>query len=246
MSTSYIRILDIPFLNTTRASFTQLLQEYIHQNKKAFIVTANPEIVVQAQENPSYRAHIQNASYIIADGIGIVQASKLAKRPLPERVSGFDVMNDLMRQSVPLQQTIYLLGSKSPVLEKAINHLREKYPGIQIIGSHHGYFTAEENAGIVQEIQALQPDLIFVALGCPLQETWIAENFHHFTKGIFMGIGGGFDVFAGVVRRAPDSWIRMNLEWLYRFMHQPTRMKRMVFIPKFGYLILKRKLSNSL
>lgn len=246
MALQYNRILGIPFLNTTRSRFINLIKSRIENNDKTFIVTANPEIVMHANENAFYRTNVLKATYIIADGIGIVQASRLAHRPLPERVSGFDVMTDLMKLSTKGHYTIYLLGAKEPILERTIQQLKAKLPEIKIVGSHHGYFSEQENEQVVREIQRKQPDLVFVALGCPLQENWIAANIHHFSKGIFMGVGGGFDVLSGIVKRAPDSWIRLNLEWFYRFIKQPTRWKRMLFIPKFGFLVLRKKWQRTL
>ena len=164
-------------------------------------------------------------------------------QPLPERVTGYDTMIDLLTLGDKQQWKIYLLGAQQETLEKAVSNINANYPQIQIVGAHNGFFDWESN-DIQREIQQSQPDLIFIALGVPRQEKWIADNLHLFEKGIFIGVGGSFDVIAGTVQRAPEIWQKVNLEWLYRLLKQPSRFGRMMSLPKFAIRILKEKLTK--
>lgn len=240
MSDKYVDILGVPFFNTNRHQFVQQIDRHISHNEKKFIVTANPEIVMKANDEPDYMEYIKAASYITADGIGIIKAAQLLDRPIEERVTGYDTMMDLLRLANEKKYSIYLLGAKPETLEKTEAEIKKQFPQIQISGSHHGYFDWESSE-IRDEIIEKKPDLVFVALGVPRQEQWIAQNLPYFDKGIFMGIGGSFDVIAGTVKRAPVMWQKMNLEWFYRLLKQPSRFVRMLALPKFVIHVLKQK-----
>lgn len=242
MNLKFILILGLPFISTSRKEFLEILSGHINKQQKSFVVTANPEIVMHSIENDNYKENLDKADYIIADGIGIVKASELAGTPLPERVSGYDVMTDLFQLSQTKKHRVFLLGATQPILEETVDTVLRKYPGIQIAGYQNGYFKRENDAEVVQKIKDSDADMVFVALGCPLQENWIADHIDQFEKGIFMGVGGGFDVLSGNVKRAPDSWIKLNLEWFYRFIKQPSRWRRMLFLPKFAITIIYGKL----
>ncbi|WP_394235022.1 WecB/TagA/CpsF family glycosyltransferase [Niallia oryzisoli] len=243
MSDQYVDILGVSFYNTNRFQFVQQLDKHIINNDKVFVVTANPEIVMHANEEPKYMEIIKKATYIIPDGIGIIKASRYLHRPIEERVPGFDTMIDLLNLANAKSYSIYLLGAKPGTVDKAVLEIEREYPQIDIKGFHHGYFDWNSTE-IRQEIMEKKPDLVFVALGVPRQEKWIENNLPYFEKGIFMGIGGSFDVIAGEAKRAPLTWRKMNLEWLYRFIKQPSRGSRMLAIPKFVIEIFKQKVNE--
>lgn len=237
----HVHIMDIPFLNKTKTAFLkEELYPRIHNNEKTFIVTANPEIVMETKSDAQYKAIVQSAHYVVADGIGIVFAAKYQKNPLQERITGFDLMVDLLKYANDHGLSCYLLGAAEEVNEKAVTKINERFPNVEIVGHYHGYFSDDDT--IVKQIQKTSPDLIFVALGFPKQEYWIKSNFQSFSKGMFIGVGGSFDVLAGEVKRAPEIWIKLHLEWLYRLIKQPTRIKRIINVFKFMLLtLLKRK-----
>ncbi|WP_067728650.1 WecB/TagA/CpsF family glycosyltransferase [Oceanobacillus damuensis] len=239
----YVTIMDIPFLHTNQDAFVSLLDERIEQEEKTFVITANPEIVMKANENQTFMNYIEQATYVVADGIGVVKAAQLLNDPLPGRVTGYDTMMALLAIANQKHYKIFLLGAKQETLQKTISNISAQYPNVEIVGSHDGYFNWEDN-DIADSIAAHQPDITFVALGVPRQEKWIAENFERFDKGVFIGIGGSFDVIAGTVRRAPEFWQKLNLEWLYRLLKQPSRWKRMLALPHFALKILKQKLKG--
>jgi N-acetylglucosaminyldiphosphoundecaprenol N-acetyl-beta-D-mannosaminyltransferase len=243
MSRQRVDILGVPFLNTTQQEFVHLLHKHVKQQEKAFVVTANPEIVMKTLEDSDFKKIVQQATYVTADGIGVVKAAQLLNKPLPERVTGYDTMIELLKLSNENQYSIYLLGATQETLEKAEKKIKKTYPNVVIAGSHNGFFDWSKT-DIQEEIKKTEPDFVFVALGVPRQEKWIASNYHLFNKGIFIGVGGSFDVIAGTVERAPKAWQKANLEWLYRLIKQPSRWKRMLALPKFALKILKEKVKG--
>lgn len=239
-----VKIMNIPFLHINQLDFISLLDRHIEQQDKIFVVTANPEVVMKANDDHEFMNYLHQATYITADGIGVVKASSILKTPLPGRVTGFDTMTHLLKVANDKKYKIYLLGAQKETLTKTINTISSTYPGIQIVGSHDGYFNWEDHT-ITEEIQQLKPDITFVALGVPRQEKWIAENLSKFHSGIFIGVGGSFDAIAGTVKRAPAIWQKLNLEWLYRLLKQPSRWKRMLALPRFMIHILKQRAKES-
>lgn len=243
MSLEHVDILGVPFVRVTRLQFVNQLKNHINSQQKAFVITANPEIVMKANEEPDYMRVVNQATYVTADGIGVVKAAKLLSTPLPERVAGYDTMIDLLELANHHHYRVYLLGAEQGTLEKAVRKINADYPYLEIVGSHNGYFDWKNNH-IQLEIAETKPDLIFVALGVPRQENWIAQNIHLFNKGVFLGVGGSFDVLAGGVKRAPEVWQKANLEWFYRLLKQPSRIGRMLALPKFVLKVMSTKVSR--
>lgn len=234
--------MDILFLNTTKkALLKDYLEPALQQQKKTFIVTANPEIVMKTKEDADYKRIVQSADYVIADGIGIVKASSIKKQPLKERIPGFELMVDLLDYADEKGLRCYFLGATEAVSEKMVETVAEHFPHLIIAGHHHGFFDLDD-AQVAEKVKQAQPDLIFVALGLPRQEQWIARHLDDFDKGLFMGVGGSFDTLTGEVPRAPKFWINLNLEWFYRLLKQPFRWKRILKVFQFMILIIfKRK-----
>ncbi|PLT31046.1 WecB/TagA/CpsF family glycosyltransferase [Peribacillus deserti] len=245
MNERTVNILGFPFINGTREGFVQHeLKPKIMKQEKAFIVTANPEIVELAIGNEEYRKTVESADYIVPDGIGIIVASKMQKTPLAERITGFEVMQDLMTLADKQGLNVYMLGAQEHVVARAANQVKEQYPNLNLVGYHHGFFDINDQA-FAESVAKLQPDLIFVATGAPRQEKWISLHADTFDKGIFMGVGGCFDVLAGEVKGAPDLWKKYHVEWLYRLIRQPSRWKRMLVIPRFLLRVAKNRASDS-
>lgn len=235
-----VTIMGVPFLHIDQKGFVSLLENRIQQKEKTFVVTANPEVVMTANENPQVMGYLEKATYICADGIGVVKAAQILGESLPERVTGYDTMVRLLEVGNQKHYKIFLLGAQNDTLKKAVDNIHATYPNVEIVGYEDGYFNWEDN-DIAERISQTQPDLVFVALGVPRQEKWISENLDRFTHGVFMGVGGSFDVIAGTVKRAPVLWQKMNLEWLYRLLSQPTRFKRMLALPRFAIKVYQLK-----
>lgn len=237
-SFSSVEIMGIPFANATQQQFVRQLQKRIVARQNTFVVTANPEIVMYAAQNQKYRDIVLTADYISADGIGIVQAAKTLHTPLPERVTGYETFTSLMSWSESQSRKIYFLGAKPAVIAALTKKVATQYPHIQVVGAQDGYFN--DDTKVAKTIQESQPDIVFVATGFPRQEQFIAQH-RQLTNGLWMGVGGSFDVFVGAVKRAPEFWQKHHLEWFYRLLTDPKRLKRQLVIPKFMWAIHKLK-----
>ncbi|KRM10339.1 WecB/TagA/CpsF family glycosyltransferase [Lentilactobacillus farraginis] len=236
-----VSILGVPFEDTNQKDFEALLKKRIDAHQNTFVVTANPEIVMYARHNRLYNQLIHKADYIIADGIGIIIGAKLLKQPLAERITGYDLFVSLLHWGSQTHKSAYFVGAKTDVINKLKQVVAKSYPGLTIAGTHNGYFGDDRN--IVNDIARTQPDMVFVATGYPKQEEFIERN-RKAADGLWMGIGGSFDVLTGTVKRAPQSWQKMHLEWLYRVVKEPSRIYRLSVLPKYLLEVLKEKWSK--
>ncbi|MFB9768536.1 WecB/TagA/CpsF family glycosyltransferase [Lactiplantibacillus modestisalitolerans] len=229
-----VSILDVPFIKTTNLAFVHQLETDVAAHHNRFVVTANPEILMYARTHPDYQAVLHQADYVTPDGIGVIQGAKLLGTPLPERITGYDTLLTLLTWGHQTHRRIFLLGAKPAVLAQVQAKLRHDYPGIEIVGAQDGYF--QDEAPVVAQIIAAKPDMIFVATGFPKQEFFIAKYRQRYDA-LWMGVGGSFDVLAGAVKRAPQFWQRHHVEWLYRLIQEPTRLKRMLVLPRYLRLV---------
>ncbi|HAM80039.1 WecB/TagA/CpsF family glycosyltransferase [Ornithinibacillus bavariensis] len=232
-----VSVMGIDFINTTKEEFLEKgLIPILNRNEKCFVVTANPEIVMKANEDHEFKRIIQSADFVVPDGAGILMAARHKKQPLQERIAGTDIMMDLLSYANEKGLSCFFLGASEAVNEKVVLEVRKQFPFVKIAGSHHGFFPFDDTT-IVEGVRKANPDLVFVATGFPRQEKWISQNLDTFEKGIFIGVGGSFDVLSGEVKRAPETWIKLNLEWLYRLIKQPFRFVRVLKIFKFMFRI---------
>ncbi|WP_102273655.1 WecB/TagA/CpsF family glycosyltransferase [Cytobacillus massiliigabonensis] len=223
-------------------SYEQLsakLLEDINEDRKSFIVAINPEKVIKAQEEPSLKELLNKATYQIPDGIGIVIASKIKGGKIRERVTGIDMMLKLCQLAKENDKRIFLYGAKPGIAEEAKNKLMEMFPGIQIAGVMDGY--EKDQTKIAERINQANPDILFVALGSPRQENWIIEHMNELAPSVYQGVGGSFDVISGRIKRAPEMFQKMGLEWFYRLVKEPWRWKRQLLLPKFLFSVLTSK-----
>ncbi|WP_078543823.1 WecB/TagA/CpsF family glycosyltransferase [Litchfieldia alkalitelluris] len=225
-------VMNLSFVDSSLDQFVKELEHYIDTSTKAHVVTANPEIIMYGEKDPSYKKILEQAEFMTPDGIGVVIASKILGDHLQERIAGFDVMERLLQLSSEKQYKLYFIGASQDVIETAVGNMKRKYPSLSVVGYHNGYFDWDDNV-LVETIAESKPDIIFVGLGFPKQEQWISKSIDSFNKGIFIGVGGSFDVWAGKVKRAPIVWQKLNIEWLYRLVNQPTRWRRMLVLPQF-------------
>ncbi|MDI3546927.1 MAG: N-acetylglucosaminyldiphosphoundecaprenol N-acetyl-beta-D-mannosaminyltransferase [Halanaerobiales bacterium] len=212
--------------------------EFIEGGRQGrMIVTPNSEMIVMAREDPELRAILNQADLSVPDGAGVVLASRIFKDPVPERVAGFDLMKELFSLAVINNYSIYLLGGKPGIVETAGQKIREEFPTLNLCGSHHGYLDKRLLEEVINEINGLEPDLLFIGMGVPLQEKFLAQNLHRLKVRVAMTVGGAFDVLAGRVNRAPLWMQRMHLEWLFRLLQEPSRLGRMLALPRFVILV---------
>lgn len=224
-------ILGIKYENVTLNEASESLINMSKQSKTSYVVTSNPEISESCVDDPELYTAVISADYIVPDGIGVILAAKICGTPIKERVGGYDLACALLPLIEKDSLSLYLLGAKPGVGEQAAQNIKNKYPEINICGVHHGYFSDDNE--VISEINEIQPNVIFVALGSPKQEIWMYTNRSRIKAGVMLGLGGGLDVFAGIVKRAPVIFIRLNLEWFYRLITQPARFMRMLKLPKY-------------
>ena len=215
------------------------VEERMKQNKKSTIIAVNPEKVMAAEKNAQLRELINNSTYGIPDGVGILLASKLKKGSITSRVTGVDMMDRLLQFAAEKGYRVFLYGAKEEVVSVAKQKIEEKYPKINISGYENGYVQDPEI--VVNKINEAKADLLFVAMGSPKQELWIREHMDQVSAKVFQGVGGSFDVFAGHVKRAPAFYRKLGLEWFYRLMKEPQRFKRQLALPKFLMRVIRSK-----
>lgn len=241
---SKVNILGVNFNNTTILELVENIKLFFSTktDKNLFIVTANPEIVDYATEHCSYRKLINKADYVVADGTGIVKASKRLQKPLRRRVPGIELLEASLKIAHDKQQRVYLLGSKNEIIEVAERKLQLKYPNITF-AHHHGYINLKDET-VIKRMTTFNPDYIFVGMGFPKQEQWIAKHSDKFQQTLMMGVGGSFEVLSGSKKRAPKLFQKLNIEWLYRVLIDWKRIGRMASIPKFMIKVAKQKRKN--
>ena len=224
-------ILGVAFDNVTMAEAVDRAMALLEREGPHLVVTPNAEIVQQARSDPEFAALIAQADLVLPDGVGVVYASRILGRPLKGRVPGVDFAGALMDRMAKSNKRLFLLGAKPGVAEEAARRLTAQHPGLTVCGVHDGYF--REDAPVVQAIREAGADVVFVCLGAPKQEKWAAAHGGETGARLLVGLGGSLDVFAGQVDRAPESWQRLGLEWLYRAIRQPSRFKRIAKLPGF-------------
>lgn len=206
-------------------SFYETLSDNLKNNKKTFVVTANPETFMISEKNEDVRKMLLDKETImVPDGIGVLKAGKKIGYNIEERITGIDIANELLKFGNEQKKSIYLFGSKQEVIDSMKIVIKEQYPNLKLVDTSNGYVTDKDK--VFDEIVKLEPDIVLVALGIPLQEMLIYKHLNRFKKGIFVGVGGSFDVMSGMKKRAPKIFIKLNLEWLYRIMKEPKRLKR--------------------
>jgi len=221
----------------TLEQFTEKISLFIEKKLSCFIITLNPELLYRAQYERDLLTMINRADLITADGIGIVWACRTTGNPVPERVTGIDLMMRLLDLSAEKGWRVFFLGSAPGVADAAAQRAEKLFPGLQVAGTLHGYFPDKDNDEVVRRIKSASPDLLFVALGSSRQERWIDENLNFLGVSVAMGVGGSLDVLSGNVQRVPEWFRRWNLEWLGRLLKEPARWKRMLVLPKFMIMV---------
>jgi len=214
---------------------------WVDSQTPAQVITLNAEIVFQAQTNPELLQIINQAQLVTPDGIGIVWGGKQLGYPIAERVSGIDLLESICQAAPAGRWGIYLLGAAPGVASEAALQLQRRFPGLLICGTQHGYFQDADVADIIEDINRSRADILIVSLGAPKQEQWISRYQGEISVPVRIGAGGSLDVIAGHKKRAPGWMIRLNLEWLYRLLAEPSRWRRQMVLPKFVWLILVNK-----
>ena len=239
LSSKRTRILDVPVDMVNEVEAMEVFRELMKTGGCSTIVTPNSEIIVNATKDPELKRMIEQADLVIPDGIGLVYASRIMGVPLEHRVTGIDFLEAILGYLEETGQTIFFLGSKPGdaenlgIAEMAVEKMKEKYPGLKVAGTHHGYFKEPDEQGIVDAINSSGADFLCVAMGSPKQEKFVARYRKELNIKGAIGVGGSLDVWAGTLKRAPEFYRNHGLEWLYRLIQEPSRYKRMAALPLF-------------
>lgn len=234
----FTKILDFNVFNEDKES----LMDYIEGLDKVNIISGNPEVLFNGLKNSVLQKSFNDEySLIIPDGIGTVIASKLLRKPVKEKIAGIDVVKEVIIKADKEGKSVYFIGATEDVVLKCVKNVKQDYPNLKIAGYHNGFFDLNNCEEIVKNIHESRPWAILVAMGSPRQEVFIEKIKDVTDIKIYMGVGGVFDIFAGNLKRAPKWMISLGIEWLYRVIKEPFRIKRLTSIPKFLLMVLKNR-----
>lgn len=231
-------VLGVAFDALTLTEAEERADALLRARKGGYIVTANPEIVLHSRDDAAYAAAVNGADLVLADGVGDLYAARILGTPLPERVAGSDLTPRLLSRLAERGGSVFLYGARPGVAERAGEALRSACPGLRIAGTENGYISDE--TALFTALDKEQPDLLLLGLGVPRQELWMARNRQR-TNAVMIGVGGLLDVFAGDIPRAPEAWQKLGLEWLYRLLRDPRRIKRMIRLPEILLLAARER-----
>ena len=233
-------IMGLQFDNITMEEALDAAKALLQGEHAARVVTPNAEIAYEALHDENMRTLLNSAELMLPDGAGVVLASKILKTPLKQKVAGVDFADGLLGVLETTGQSLYLLGSKPGIGELAAQKMMQKHPRLRIAGIADGYF--QDEAPVIDKINASGADVLFVCLGAPKQEQFMARHQMALHVKLMAGLGGTLDSFAGTVKRAPKWMIRLNLEWLYRLIKEPKRFKRMLRLPKYLWAVVCKRI----
>jgi N-acetylglucosaminyldiphosphoundecaprenol N-acetyl-beta-D-mannosaminyltransferase len=219
-------LLGVPIAALTMDDVVTSCEQSIRERGRLLLGVVNAAKLVNMHRDPALGDAVRSADLILADGMSVVWAARLLGRRLPERVAGIDLMLRLLGRASECGHRVYCLGATDEVLAEVVRLIERDYPGARVVGYHNGYFNSEEESAVAHEIVEARPDMLFVAMSSPKKELFLARWSQRIGAPICHGVGGAFDVMAGKVKRAPERWQRLGMEWLYRVIQEPRRMWR--------------------
>lgn len=235
-----VEILGVSIDSITMDDACDKIKGFLEGNEIRTVFTPNSEIIMAAQRDRALKDILNSGDLVVPDGAGVVLASSILGEKVPAKVSGIDIVKKLFSNAGDTL-SFFLLGAKPGVADLAKQNLLSSYPGINIAGTQHGYFSAEEEDAVIRTINDSGANILLVALGASKQEKWIYRNKARLNVKVCIGVGGSLDVFAGKARLAPEFIRKAGFEWLYRLIKEPRRFKRMLDLPRFMLQILKAK-----
>jgi N-acetylglucosaminyldiphosphoundecaprenol N-acetyl-beta-D-mannosaminyltransferase len=225
------------------------IETFIKEKKPRHVVTSDANAILRVQEDHEYADIVRRAALITPDGYGVMWGARLLNLPIYERVTGVDMVTGICERAAKSGYSIYILGSEPGVAATAAANLQAKYPGLRVAGTHHGFWrrdgqeegldAAQSDARMAEQVGRAAPDVLFVAMGIPAQEKFIAAQMERMNVPVALGVGGSFDVYSGKYNRAPEHIQRLGLEWIYRVWIDPVRWRRMGYVPRFMMLALR-------
>jgi len=238
-----IRLFDIPVSSMTLQETASYIEQLIESRQPHQIVTVNPIMIMEGLRNPEFLRILKEADLLVPDGTGVVWAASYANKPVAERVPGIDLMHELLARGERKGYKVFLLGADRDTIVLAAAKLRERYPGLDLVGYRDGYFNAEQDDAVIEQIREASPDFLFVGRSMMTQEPWIARYKDRLQVPVMMGVGGSFDVISGKLKRAPAYMQKLRLEWLYRLLQEPKRIGRMMALPRFVWTVMQHRRS---
>ena len=238
-----VRILGIDVDNIDVNEAGQITKELIENSNKTckVIVAPNTEFIMMAQKDEEFYNILRGADLATPDSVGVMIGSKLQKKPLKQRIPGQMYFRKVLEVGEKEGWTFYLLGGKDDVPALAAENVKKIYPNIKIVGYHEGFFEKDSEEKVIEEINKLQPNVLFVAMGAPIQEKWIAKHKDKLKVDVAAGQGGTFDYEAGKIKRAPVIFQKLGIEWFWRLILQPSRIFRMIVLPIYLMKIIFTK-----
>lgn len=233
------RILGVRVHRVRMQEALHTIEQFIAERVPHLVITADANAILLALDDPEFHYLMEQADLVTPDGAGLLWAGRYCGQPFPERVSGVDLVWHLARLSHEQGYRLFLLGAAPNIAERARQSLLTAFPQAQIVGTHHGYFSAEEEPTIIDQIRTTRPDVLLIAMGMPRQEKWAHQHRWALEVPVLIGVGGSFDVYAGVVRRAP-RWLQQNgLEWLWRLLQDPRKIRKVRNLPRFVWRVVR-------
>ena len=238
-----IKILGVEIDNVTLEESAMITKKLIENSNKSceLIVAPNTEFIMTAQKDREFYDILKTAKLATPDSVGIMLGAKVQDKKFKERIPGQAYFRKILEKGEENGWTFYLLGGKQDVVQKAKENVERLYPNVKIVGYHHGYLNETLEKEVIEEINSLQPNVLFVAMGAPRQEKWIYEHRNELKVDVATGQGGTFDYEAGRIRRAPKVIQKLGLEWLWRLVRQPTRIKRMIVLPLYTLTVFFKR-----
>lgn len=231
-----VKLLNCTYNTVTFEQSLDWASEWIKSGKQGYIATVNVAISMMMRSNDLLQQFVDKASLVVADGQPIVWASKFLSLPIPERVTGVDLVDGLARVATQEKFNVFLLGAEPEVIKVVAKNLGQKYPQLKICGFHHGYFSSAEALEVVKIIRDSQAQILIVGMGVPRQENFIQDNLSKLGVNLAIGVGGTFQVIAGRKKRAP-FWMQMTgLEWFYRLLQDPRRLWKRYLITNSQFI----------
>ncbi|WP_409343758.1 WecB/TagA/CpsF family glycosyltransferase [Paenibacillus sp. MBLB4367] len=241
MTIPKVSIFGVPISKLGMSETVQMLADAIESGRPHQIITANPIMVMTALEQPAYMAMMKRAEVIVPDGAGVVWASGYVGNPVKEKVAGIELVHELAKMAERTGWRMYLMGASEEIITAAAEKLKQKYPRLELIGYRDGFFGENQDQDVIRDIREAKPDILLVGRSADKQEPWIDRYKEALNVPLIMGVGGSFDVISGKLKRAPNFWIKLRLEWFYRLMQEPWRYKRMLVLPKFAWKVIREK-----
>ena len=238
-----ITIFGVNIDNVTEEESAQITKELIKESNKSckLIVAPNVEFIMTAQKDKEFYDILKTAELATPDSVGVEMGGKVQGKPFKGRVPGQAYFRAVLKMAEKEGYTVYLLGGKDDIPRLAKENVERLFPNIKIVGYHEGFFVKDSEQDVIDEINRLQPNILFVATGHPRQEKWIYNHKNELKVDVATGQGGTFDYEAGNIKRAPKMIQKLGIEWLWRLILQPSRIKRMMVLPKYYIMIHTKK-----